>query len=228
MNLKVLHNLTYGLYIVSTKSGDKINGLAANTAVQTSADPATISVCINRDCYTNELIKESGVISISILAKEAPLQLIGNFGFQCGRNNDKFADVDYKLGETGAPIVTEDTVGAIEGEVIETIEIETHTVFFCKIVNTEQLSDQEPMSYSYYHKVKKGQTPKSAPSYVEDDETDNDTTGEYICDVCGYVYNPEEGDPDNGIEPGTAFEDLPDDWKCPICGVGKDQFSEHH
>ncbi|MBM7623617.1 rubredoxin [Sporohalobacter salinus] len=224
MDLDVMKNISYGLYVISSKSDDEINGLMANAVVQTSADPPTISVCLNKDSYTNQLVKESKVLSISILEKETPLKLIGNFGFNSGRDINKFEDVDYKLGQTGAPVLLEHSLGYVEAEVINIVEVETHTLFICNIVNTENFNKQEPMTYAYYHQVKNGKTPKSAPSYVEESTANSKESGKYECEVCGYIYNPDNGDPDNDVKPGTDFEDLPEDWQCPICGVGKEQF----
>jgi rubredoxin len=86
------------------------------------------------------------------------------------------------------------------------------------------------MTYAYYHQVKKGKTPPKAATYIAPDQQEAEPTTErkkmikYRCTVCGYIYDPKAGDPDSGVKPGTAFADLPDDWVCPVCGVGKDQF----
>ncbi len=226
MDLKVLHKISYGVYVIASKRGDEINGLVANSVIQTSADPATISVCLNRDNYTNRFIEESGVFTISILEEDTPMDLIGNFGFHSGRDRDKFAEVEYGTGKTGTPFIKDHSVGYIEAEVVDSVDVETHTIFICKLVNAESFNDKDPMTYAYYHQVKNGKSPKSAPTYIKEEIESEYESGKYQCEVCGYIYDPAKGDPDNGIEVGTSFADLPDDWVCPLCGVGKDQFKE--
>ncbi len=112
------------------------------------------------------------------------------------------------------------------------MDMGSHTMFVGKVINGDILSNENPMTYSYYHNVKGGKSPKSAPHYVEVEEvTDTNTKGDskmekYVCNICGYVYNPEEGDQGMEIKPGTMFEDLPDDWGCPTCSVPKDDFTK--
>jgi rubredoxin len=154
------------------------------------------------------------------------MTLIGNFGFKSGRDVDKFKDAKFKSGLTGAPVVLEYTVGYLECEVMGVTDVGTHTIFIGKVVDCDILSDKEPMTYAYYHQIKGGKSPKTAPTYIKEEEPAKKPApaGKYKCNVCGYVYDPENGDPDSGIQPGTAFEDLPDDWTCPICGASKNDF----
>ncbi len=224
MDLKVLYNISYGLYIVSSKSGDNINGCVMNSVIQTSSEPLTLSICINRNNLTYEYIKNSGVFTVSILPQDVSMKFIGRFGFHSGRETDKFSDIEYKSGEeTGVPVLTENSMGYIEAKVRESMDVETHTIFAGDIVNAVNFAlNTEPLTYAYYHKVKKGKSPKAAPSYQKEDKN----IEKYRCEVCGYIYNPREGDPDNGIEPGTDFKDLPADWVCPVCGAGKEQFTK--
>ena len=227
MDLKALRKISYGLYIISSKKGDRINGQIANTVFQVTSEPPTISVCINKQNLTHEFINESGVFTASILSKETPMKFIGHFGFKSGREIDKFKDIKYRVGITGAPIVLENTIGYLEVEVINSLDVGTHTVFIGKMVDAGIIKEGEPMTYAYYHEVKKGRSPKTAPTYIkEEDQKEEKRVGKYVCTVCGYVYDPEKGDPDSGIKPGTSFEDLPDDWVCPICGAGKDDFEK--
>ena len=228
MGLKVLHNITYGLYVVSSKSGDKVNGCILNSVMQTSAEPQTVSICINRNNLTYDYIKESGVFSVSILPQDVTMKFIGRFGFHSGRDLDKFAGVEYKLGEeTGVPVLLENSMGYIEARVKDTMDVETHTIIAGDVVNGLSFDvNKEPLTYAYYHKVKKGKSPKAAPSYQKEDKTEEKSINKYRCEVCGYIYNPQEGDPDNGVKPGTEFKDLPEDWLCPVCGVGKDRFTK--
>lgn len=232
IDTKAFHKISYGLYVIGSAVEGRNNGQIANTFFQISSNPATIAIGINKNNLTNEFIKSSKVFSVSILAKDVPLSLIGNFGFKSGREVDKYKDVSFKVASNGTPVVTEHTIASFEAEVINVIEIESHTLFIGRVTNAEVLSDAEPMTYAYYHQVKRGSAPPTAPLPASDAaENSASTEGgnkmkKYQCEVCGYVYNPEEGDPDSGIAPGTAFEDIPDDWVCPVCGVGKDQFEE--
>ena len=229
MNLRTLHKISYGLYIISSKNGNKINGQIANTVFQITSEPPTIAVSINKLNLTHELIQDSKVFSVSILSQNTPMKMIGNFGFKSGRDLDKFADIIFKLGETSSPIVMENTIGYLECELINSLDVGTHTVFIGKIINAEIINEEdELMTYDYYHKVVKGKAPKTAPTYINEKiieiKKEEKTMKKYVCTVCGYVYDPEVGDPDSGIKQGTAFEDIPDDWVCPVCGVGKDMF----
>ncbi len=226
MDLKALYKLSYGLYIVSSVKDGKFNGQIANTVFQITAEPPTVAVSINKQNLTHEFIQSSKVFAVSILAKETPISFIGQFGFKSGRDVDKFANVNFKKGETGAPIVTDNTLAYVEVEVIKSVDVGTHTLFIGKIVNAETLSNGEPMTYAYYHEVKNGKSPKTAPTYIKEEVKKSDGAKKYVCKICGYIYDPEKGDPDSGIAPGTPFEKLPDDWVCPVCGAPKSDFEE--
>jgi rubredoxin/flavin reductase (DIM6/NTAB) family NADH-FMN oxidoreductase RutF len=184
-----------------------------------------ISVAINRDNYTRELIDASKMFTASILSKDTPLSFIGNFGFKSGRDIDKFKDINYKLSENKIPIILDNTLAYLEAKVVEQIDVGTHTIFIGEMVDADVLKEGEPITYAYYQQVKRGTTPKSAPSYIETRE-ENKKMDKYECSVCGYIYDPALGDPDGGIKPGTAFEDIPDGWVCPVCGASKDQFKK--
>ncbi len=168
MNLKTLWKISYGLYIVSSKKGDKLNGQIANTVFQVTAEPPTIAVSINTQNLTHEFIGDSEVFSVSILSVETPLRFIGQFGFKSGRDIDKFKDVEYKIGVTGAPIVLDNSIGYLEVEVIDKLDVGTHTIFVGKVIDAEILNDKEPMTYAYYHEVKRGRAPKTAPTYIKE------------------------------------------------------------
>lgn len=227
MDITTLFDISYGLYVVSSKKGEKYNGQIANVVTQVTAEPPKILICLNKKNLTHSYITESKVFSISILEKDTPLKLIGIFGFRSGREFDKFKEVDYKTGIKGIPYVTENSLGYLLCEVTEILDVGTHTAFVGKLIEAEKLKQGEPLTYSYYHEVKKGKTGKNAPTYVKEKNTakkEKTKMKSYRCTVCGYVYEPEKGDPDNGIKPGTAFEDIPDDWVCPVCGASKDEF----
>jgi len=225
-----LFSLSYGMCIVSSKSGCKLNGCVVNTVFQITPEPPMIAVSVNRENLTHEYITESRVFTVSILAESTPMPFIGRFGFRTGRDIDKFQRTNYKLGITGAPIILDNVVGFIEVEVTDVIDVETHTLFISKITACGTIDDSKiPMTYTYYRDVKHGRTPRTAATYIKTKPKPEQKQGakamkKYRCLMCGYIYDPAAGDPDNGVAAGTAFEDLPDDWTCPECGVGKDEF----
>lgn len=214
------------MYVVCSKDNNKdkkrVNGQIANTVFQVTSDPPTLAVSINKNNLTYEFIEASKVFTLSVLAQDAPLKLIGQFGFKSGRDINKFEGVNYKLGKNGVPVILESTVAYFELEQINKVDAGTHVVFIGKVIEAEVLNSKEPMTYAYYHNVKQGTTPKNAATFISNKEESKQM--KYQCKVCGYVYDPEKGDPDAGIQHGTAFDALPADWICPICGAGKDQF----
>ncbi|MGB6872945.1 MAG: flavin reductase [Dehalococcoidia bacterium] len=226
MNLKALHNCSYGLYVISSRKGDSFNGQIANTVFQVTSDPPTIAVSINKQNLTHEFISESKVFTASILSQDTPLSFIGHFGFKSGREIDKLKDINYKLGETKAPIVLDHSLAYLEARVINQVDVGTHTIFIGELVAADVLREGESMTYAYYHQVKRGSTPKTAPSYIEERKETVSKMAKYECSVCGYTYDPKAGDPDGGIKPGTPFEEIPDDWVCPVCGASKDKFEK--
>jgi len=230
LDLKSLFKLSYGMCILSSKKDDRFNCCIVNTVFQLTPEPPMVAVSVNRQCLTHECITDSKVFTVSILSQEAPMPFIGKFGFRSGRDIDKFEQVNYKLGQTGAPIILDNTIAFLEAEVAESIDIASHTLFIAKIVACETLDENsEPMTYAYYRNIKHGRTPKTAATYINIEPKQQTSEGaikmkKYKCLICGYIYDPAIGDPDNGVEAGTAFEDLPDDWVCPECGAGKDEF----
>ncbi|NQS75858.1 MAG: High molecular weight rubredoxin [Peptococcaceae bacterium] len=225
MNPKALFNISYGLYVITSKKGEQVNGQIGNTVFQISNDPVTIAVSINKNNLTHEYIKNSKIFSVSILSQDVPLDLISWFGFQSGRVINKFEGIDYRVGHNGAPYLTENMLSCIEAKVIQEFDANTHTVFVGEVTEADTLGTGVPMTYAYYQQVKRGSIPPAAPAFTKN--TGGDTMNDkYVCKVCGYVYDPAIGDPDSGIAPGTAFADVPDDWVCPLCGVGKDDFEK--
>ncbi|MEQ8253902.1 MAG: rubredoxin, partial [Smithellaceae bacterium] len=171
--------------------------------------------------------------SVSILSQAAPMSFIGLFGFKSGREVNKLENVKTRTGVTGVPIVLDYSIGYLEAEVTNELNCGSHTIFVGRVVDAEMIGSDEPMTYEYYHKVKGGKTEKNAPTYdkeetVEKQEQKATAAGasRYICSICGYVYDPAKGDPESGVAAGTRFEDLPDDWVCPICGAAKTEFDK--
>lgn len=167
MNIKTLHKISYGLYIISSKRNGKFNGQIANTVFQTTAEPPMVAVCINKKNLTHEFIKKSKIFTISILSKETPMRFIGHFGFKSGRDLDKFKNINYRIGATGVPIVLDNTIGYLECEVISNTDAKSHTLFLGKVLDAQIIKDGEPMTYAYYHEVKGGISPKTAPTYIK-------------------------------------------------------------
>ena len=231
MNPKAYYKLTYGLYIISSKSGDKMNGYIANTAFQITAEPPQIAISCHKDNLSSSIIKESGLFAISVLKQDVATKLIGTFGFKSGKNIDKFDSVDYKTGSTGIPIVTTDCVAWFECKLVQTVDVGSHILFIGEVVDNSLLDEnQEPLTYTWYQTVKNGKAPKNSPTYQKPKELkETDSKSEfkkYECIVCNHIYDEAEGDAETGIPPGTRFEDLPDDWVCPTCGAEKADFEE--
>ena len=213
MNLEALNNLTYGMYIITTKKNNKNVGCFINTAMQITSKNPVIAVSLNKDNYTNEVLKETRKCAISILTEKASQDLISKFGFFSSREINKFEDRNFQYIEE-LPVILEDTCSYIIGEVIRVIDVETHDIFLICLLQVEKVLDQVPMTYRFYHENLKGKAPKTAPTYQE--ERIENKTNKYQCTTCGYIYDDNKED--------IKFEDLPDDWTCPMCGVGKDKF----
>lgn len=225
MELCGLTKISYGLYVVASKSGEKFNGQIVNSVMQITSTPPTVAVSINKKNLTHEYIQSSGIFSASILHQDAPMTFIANFGYKSGREVDKFKGVRYEVID-GIPVVMDHATAYILAKVINMLDAGTHTIFLGEVLDTKCLSDDICMTYDYYHKVKKGLSPKNAPTYQPPQPKEEKKMATYRCTVCGYVYDPTKGDPDNGVKPGTTFEKLPDSWVCPLCGAGKDQFEK--
>lgn len=209
MNKNAFRNLSYGVYVVSTWDKGKATGCVANSAMQITSDPATIAVSINHANYTNECIKNTGRFSISILSEETDPSVIGRFGFQSGRDTDKYDGIEKEI--HGYLPIVKDCCAYVTCKVIDTMETSTHTVFLGEVEDCDVMSKAAPMTYSYYHKVIKGKSPKNAPTYIAEEVPVEKTV--YTCGVCGYVYEGE-----------VPFEDLPEDYVCPICRQPKSVF----
>jgi ferric-chelate reductase [NAD(P)H] len=166
MNLNALHKLGYGMYIVGSHKDGKLNAQVANTVFQITSEPPTVAVSINKSNLTHEFIKTSKVFSASVLCQATPLSFIGNFGFKSGRDVDKLKGVNYKIGQTGSPVILDNATAYLEAEVIQDVDVGTHTIFISRIVAAEILTEDTCLTYEYYHQVKRGTTPKTAPSYI--------------------------------------------------------------
>ena len=195
MDPKAMMKLSYGLFVLTAKTGEKINGCITNTAIQVTTEPNQIAFAVNKANLTHDMVKESGRFVISIISEKAEFSLFKHFGFQSGRNVDKFADFDsYKLTESGIPYITAGINAYLEGEVVSASDLGPHTLFVCKVTDMEVLTEDASATYAYYHA-----NIKPKPQEVKKTEE-----GKVIwrCTICGYEY---EGDP------------IPDDFICPWC-----------
>lgn len=226
MDSKILHRISYGLFIVGSNIGDKLNGQIANSLFQVTSKPPQVAVGINKQNLTHEFLSQSKHFCASVLAKQTPLSLIGDFGFKSGRDVDKFKDISYKISEAGAPIVLDHTLGYLGGPIVSSLDVGTHTIFVAEVVDTEVFDGGEPMTYAYYHQLKTGRVapPRQETEAPPEAPPSREGLEKYECKICGYVYDPMIGDPDSGVQPITPFKDLAPDWVCPICGAGKEDF----
>lgn len=211
MDATALFNLSYGMYVISSKDGDRNIGCVANSATQISSSPATLAISLNKLNYTTACVQKSGLFTLSILSEKARAELIGTFGFNSGKETDKFDGIDFITAESGLAVPKEGICAYLDCRVINQTDCYTHTVFFAEIADARNLAAETPMTYAYYHRVIKGKAPKNAPTYIPEAA---EATKHYVCDVCGYVFE------------GTTeeFEALPEDYACPICTAPKSCF----
>jgi len=166
MDLNTFFKITYGVYIITTRLEDKLNGMVATTFCQVTAEPVRMTLGINKESLTHEIVQKTGFVGVNALSQETAFNFIGNFGFKSGHNTDKFKDVRFEPGTTGVPLLQDNTVAVFEGRVIGTMDAGTHTIFLLEAVDAKILSEVEPLTYEYYHKVIKGKSPKFAPTFV--------------------------------------------------------------
>jgi ferric-chelate reductase [NAD(P)H] len=165
VDTKALWDISYGLYLVTSVSGEKVNGQIVNSIIQVCAETPRIAVSINKENLTHEYIKKSGVLAVTVLEQDTPMPFIGRFGFRTGRDEDKFSEMKYEKGQTGCPIVTDNALSYFEGKVIGSADAGTHTVFIVEITEAKVLKEGIPLTYAHYQQVKKGKAPKNAPTY---------------------------------------------------------------
>ena len=193
MDPKTMYRLTYGLFVLTARHDGRDSGCIINTAGQVTSTPNRISIAVNKDNFTHDLVKASGKFNISILSEEADFDLFRHFGFQSGRSVDKFDGfTDCRRSENGLYVVTRGTNGYISATVEQALDLGTHTLFIASVDDMEVLSPAPSAPYAYYQSNIKPRPEKAAPQ--------GKTT--WRCTVCGYVY---EG------------ETLPADYVCPLC-----------
>ena len=198
MNNNAMYKLTYGLFVVTAKEGDKDNGCIVNTVSQVTTSPNRITVAINKQNYTHDMIMNTGIFNVSILTEKSKFSTYQNFGFQSGKDVDKFEKFTFKRAENGVVYIPDETNAFISANVVEKIDLGRHTLFIADVTDAEVLSEDTSVTYEYYHKNIK-------PAPKKDDEK---KTG-WICIICGYIYEGEE---------------LPADFICPLCKHGAEDF----
>ncbi len=213
--MNVLKYVSYGVYIVTSEFDKEKVGCVINTLCQINSK-GIVTITINKDNYTNKVIRKAKSFAVSILKEDVSMDLISDFGFKSSQDVDKFKNVKWEY-VNEIPVVL-DCCGYIICDVENIIDAETHDIFVGRIKDGRVLSKDKPLTYAYYQEVKKGTTPPKASSFIEDKEEvkDNEEFKRYQCMICGHIY-------DEKVE-GIKFEDLPDNWVCPKCKVGKDKF----
>ena len=215
MDLMALNSISYGVYAIGSLDGTRQVGCVVNSVVQIAAQPAVVAVSINRDNYTNGCVDKSGVFSVSVLGEDTKIDTISVLGYSSSKDNNKFEKLEHFDVEGGLPVLN-NAVAYMVCKVFDKIDVETHTVFFATVEDAAYLNKATPvMTYSYYHTVLKLKSPKNAPTYRPEEAEEKAPKGDvYVCSICGYEYD----------DPDIPFEDLPDDWKCPICNAPKSKF----
>jgi flavin reductase (DIM6/NTAB) family NADH-FMN oxidoreductase RutF len=199
MNNAAMFQLTYGLFVLTAKDGAKENGCIVNTVQQVTTTPNRISVAVNKNNYTHDMIAKTGQFNVSILSEEVPFELFKHFGFQSGRDVNKFENLEgFAYSENQIPYICKYANAYLSGKVVQTVDLGTHTLFIADVTDGDVLSNVPSVTYAYYHKNIKPQPQETKKSG-------------WRCKICGYIY---EGD------------DLPADFVCPICKHGAADFEK--
>ena len=170
LDRRVFRDMSYGLYIITSRYDDQFNGQIVNTVIQVTSDPPRVAVIINKKNLSHEFITRSKVFGACVLEESAPMKFFGPFGFRSGRDVDKLAEVAFKEGATGCPLLTEHVLSVLEAEVFEEIDLGSHTIFIGSVVHTEVLKAGRPLTYRYYHEELRGRSPVNAPTHIPDDQ----------------------------------------------------------
>lgn len=209
MDKKALYNLSYGLFCVTAEDGGFKNGFISNTVMQITSTPLKIILGVNKQNKTHDMIANSGKFNVSILSEKCTMDIIKRFGFQSGRDVNKFDGFeDFKLSENGLPYLTKGANSVLSCKVTSSIDVGTHTLFFAEVTDTEVLNDEKSLTYAYYQSTLKNSGTKS-----EDKPKTENSSGKHHwkCTICGYIY---EGD------------SLPEDFVCPLCKHGAEYFEQ--
>ncbi len=188
--------LSYGLFVLTARDGEKDNGCIINTVQQVTDTPFKISVTVNKNNYTHDMIKKTGVFNVSVLTQSVPFSVFQHYGFKSGRDTDKITGDSMPRSENGVVYLSSFSNALISGRVVDEVDCGTHTLFIAEVTEAQTLSDEKSVTYQYYFDHIK---PKPQPEKKKG----------YVCQICGYVY---EGD------------ELPEDFICPVCKHGADAF----
>lgn len=199
MDSKALFNISYGIFLLGAKNGEKINACITNTCMQVASDPVRIAISVINNNYTCKMIKETDFFSLSILDKTCTFDFIKNFGYQSGREINKFESIDYKTDENGCPYVEKYACSLLSCKVISKEDLGTHTLFVAEIQDAKIISKNEPLTYAYYQSNVKPKPKTDASKKIIG----------WRCKICGYEY---------------MEENLPADYICPICGHPAEDF----
>ena len=200
MNKKALYSLSYGVFVLAGKAGDKVNACITNTCIQVASNPTRVAISVINGNYTRELVQEGGVFCLTLLDQSCTMDTIRHFGMQSGRDVDKFAGIDYALDKNGVPYLPGQSCAYLSCRVLSSQDLGSHTLFIAEVEDGDVLSSGEPLTYAYYQNVLK---PKPAPKVVE-----KKIVG-WRCKICNYVYEGAE---------------LPADYMCPLCDHPAEDF----
>ncbi len=192
---KVMYTLSYGLFVLTARQGVKDNGCIINTAMQATTQPNRIVFTVNQANFTHDMVKETGEFTLSVLSEDADMELFRRFGFQSGREADKFSGFEHHTvrGDNGILYVTQGANAWLSGKVVSVTDLGSHSLFVADVTGGGLLSDAPSATYAYYQQhIKPKPAAEKAPTGKK----------RWVCKVCGYVY---EGD------------ELPADFICPWC-----------
>lgn len=209
LDKKALYQISSGLYLVSSKNEGHQAGCIINTLMQVTSKPVQVSITINKENDTTGTILKSNVFHVTALASNVDMNVIATFGFQSSKEIDKFQSFETKYDTLDNPYIEEGMNASFACKVVHTLDVGSHIIIVGEVVESESLSQENSMTYAYYHDVKKGNSPKNAPTYQEEIKTDKKT--KWRCKICGYIYEGEE---------------LPADFICPICGQPASMFEK--
>jgi len=223
IQFEALFQISYGLYIVSSGNKTKGNGYISNTVFQVTAEPPQFAASCSKENFTANVISESGAFAVSVLHTDTDPDIIGRFGYKSGRDFNKFEGMKVKYGETGVPIVMNDCIAFLECKIVQKVDVGTHLIFIGELIQAEVVDDtKEAITYLHYRRVRKGLSPKNAPTYIDKSKTETKPVDKglkkFECTACGYVYDEAEQE--------VRFADLPEDWICPVCASEKSDFIE--
>lgn len=211
---KAIYNISYGLFVLVARQDDKDNACIINVAQQVTSDPLQLMICVNKQNLTHDMVLRTLKFNLCPLSEEATMKPFEHFGFQSGRNVNKFEQCEVELRTSNGLLYLPKYINAVISCVVtKSIDLGSHTLFIARVMEAQQLSDSPSITYSYYQQhIKPKPAPAKSPSKLEGVDAKGGqgrVLKRWVCEVCGYVY---EGD------------ELPDDFICPLCKHGKSDF----